>query len=84
MRASRGRQRNRPADHQVENQEEIAFQLEDDALAQPAETQDLAVFSVVYGRVDGPEEERTREAHLLEGLSHDPGLQRVDVELNIR
>ena len=33
-----------PGDHQVEDQEEIALKLEDDALAQPVETQDLPVL----------------------------------------
>ena len=72
-----------PGDHQVEDQIEIALQFEDDPLAQPAETQHLPVFALLYRRLDGPEQERTREANLLEGLAYDPWLQGVDVEQDI-
>ena len=67
----------------MKDQEEIVLQLEDDALAQAAETQDLAVFALLYRRLDGPEQKRTREADLLKGLAYDPRLQGVDVEQDI-
>jgi len=49
-------------DHQVQDEEEAAVELDDDPLAEPGETYDPAAGNVADGRLHRPEQERAREA----------------------
>ena len=60
-------------DHQVQDEEQVAVELEDDALAEPAEAADDLALGGVQRRVEGADQERVDDAHPLQGLARRPG-----------
>ena len=70
-------------DHQVEDQEQLAVELEHDALADAAGTADRLPLHGRDGRVHGAQEERARETNRLERLAADRALERLDVDADV-
>ena len=68
--ARRARARRSPVeaagDHQVDDDEELALEREDDALAQAAEPHDGPALDLGHRRIDRAEDERARQAEPLE------------------
>jgi hypothetical protein len=62
-------------DHEVDDDEELAFDREDDALAQAAESDDGPALHRGYRRIDRAENERTRQAKPLERPAEDARLE---------
>ena len=67
-------------DHQMEDEEEVALELEDDALADPAESDDASSHRLRERRVDRADEERRAEPHAHEGLVEHARRQVLDVD----
>jgi hypothetical protein len=72
-----------PCDHQVQDQEDLAVQLDHDPLAQPSHASYGPPFRVRKRRRDRPEEERAREAHLLQALAADQVGQALHVDHDV-
>jgi hypothetical protein len=66
-------------DHEMENQPEVAFDADGDALADAAEGEDGLAFDAGKGRIDGAEEEDGAQAYAVEGLRKNKGLESGDV-----
>ena len=73
-----------PCDHEVEDEEELLFEGEHDALAQPAKAQHLAPLYLGDRRVDAAQERRAHDPNALEGLALAALLQALDVEADVR
>ena len=72
-----------PRDHQVDNGEEIVVQAENHPLPKPGEaTHDLAVH-FADRRIPGLEEGGRPYSQALDRLAHDPGTQRMKVEVDL-
>ena len=69
-----------PGDHQVQDQEEIAVERDDDALAEARDPDHVAPAGVGERRVDGAEHERAGQAHALEPGPADARVERFDVD----
>ena len=59
------------SDHQVEDQPEIAFEADGDALADAPQLADRAALEVLKGRVHGAKEKRAGKANAFEGFVKD-------------
>ena len=70
-------------DHQVQDQPEVAFQSDGDALAKPAQPPDDTSFDGVDGRMDGAQQEWRREADTFERLTENPFFQRFDIDRDV-
>jgi hypothetical protein len=66
-------------DHQMNHKEEFILQLEDDALAEPAQTYDDLSLSRRDRRVERAHDERAADPDLLNRLLEDALVQRFDV-----
>src|SRR5439155_10342971 len=82
--AGRARARRSPVkatgDHQVEDEEELALELEDDALAEAAEPDDPPALRLADRRIDGADEKWGREPDTLERLPDHARGQVLDVD----
>jgi hypothetical protein len=71
-------------DHQVNHQEQLAFERPHEALAQAAKPDhDLAV-RLIDGRIERPHEKRTRDANPFEPVVENARCERVKVKLDVR
>jgi len=68
----------------MNDQEELVLQLEDDALSEPAQTQDLLSRRFSNGWLEGAHNERARDPNLLDGLMEHALFERFDVHSNVR
>ena len=66
-------------DHQMEDEVQVALEVEDDSLAEAAEPHDSLSDDRGDRRLEGPQQERAREPHLEERPSNHPGLERGQV-----
>ena len=71
-------------DHQVNDEEQIALELPDQALAETAQANHGLAVSLIDRRIDGANEKRTREANPFEALIEDARPERVEVQLDVR
>src|SRR5580765_5869892 len=55
-------------DHQMNDQEKIVFELENDALTNPAERQNFLAFGCAERRFEGAQDKRAAYANLLNRL----------------
>ena len=69
-----------PRDHQVKDQEQLAVELDRDALAEPVQVDDRPPLRRRRRRVDRAEEERAREPQAAEQPAGDPLPQALDVD----
>ena len=67
----------------MNDDEEIVFELPDDALAEAAKAGDALAFDIGHGWTDRTQKERAGEADALEPMSDDSWLQGVEVQLHI-
>ena len=67
----------------MDDQEQIAFELPDEPLAETAQRDDLLAVGLIDWRIEGANEERTGEADALEPLTGDARSQRMQVELDV-
>ena len=70
-------------DHQVQDQPEVTFQADGDALAKPAQLPDDTAFGGADGRFDGAQKEWCREADTLQRLTENPFFQRFNVDRDV-
>ena len=66
-------------DHEMQHEEQVVVELEDDALAEPAQAADRLAEDGVDRRVEGAEEKRIGEPDLRQRLADDAGAEAVDV-----
>jgi hypothetical protein len=66
--------------HQVEHEEELALELDHDALGEALHTGDAAALRVAPGGQRGAQEERRAELDLVEHVASDEALQALDVD----
>ena len=67
----------------MEDEEQVAFELERDALADAVDTNDLLADGGRDGRMEGAEDERRSEPHRLDGLVHDARVEGLDVRRDV-
>ncbi len=70
--------------HQVEDEEETALQLEDDAFSEPPEAQHATSLGARQRRRDGAQEKRAAEPDRLEPLPDDARLERREIGEDVR
>jgi hypothetical protein len=70
--------------HQVDDDEQLVFERDDDALAEPAEAGDLTAGDGRGRRIDGAQQERARDPDALEPRAIDARPQRLDVDGDVR
>ena len=66
-------------DHQVQNEPEVAFDADGDALADAAECLDGAAFDACERRVDSAQQKDAGHANALKRLAEDARFERGDV-----
>src|SRR5439155_26174836 len=71
-------------DHQVEDEEEIAFESDDDALAHSTHVAHAPAFGGFGRRLEGPQQVEPQDADLLDLLAHDSAREVLDVERDVR
>ncbi len=71
-------------DHQVEGQEQVRLEREHEPLPDPAQGRHAPAGRRGQGGLDGAHQKRGRDPDLLEELATDPGLERAEVELDVR
>jgi hypothetical protein len=67
----------------VQDEEEPPVELEDHALAQPADPADAAAFGAGDRRRDGTDEEWAGHPHVLERVTRHTGREAVDVDEDV-
>jgi hypothetical protein len=68
----------------VQNQPQLAFETDRDALADPPQLFDRLPFCRLYGWRRRAQQKRARHAHALQPRAAYPRLQRLNVHRNIR
>ena len=69
--------------HEVDDDEEIVFELEDDSFADPAEARHLLSVDDGHRRLEGSQYPGTGEPDSLEACSDHPRLEALDVDDNV-
>ena len=72
-----------PGDHQVQDEEQLAVELEDDPLAHPPQADDRASFDGGDRRLQRAHEERIADPQPLERLVQHPRGERFEVERDV-
>src|ERR1700741_1157760 len=72
-----------PGDHQMQNEPEIAFYADGDALADAAKFADDFAFDIADGRLCSSKQKRARQAHAFERLADDSRFQRGEVRRDV-
>ena len=70
-------------DHQVEDEEDLPLHLPHDALPQAPQPHDPAALGGRECRIDGAQQRRADDTRALEGLAHDTGRQRLEVNRDV-
>ena len=70
-------------DHKVEDEEQIAFEREDDPLAEATEGRDSLSLARLDGGIERPEEKRAGHPDLFQPLPRDSRVKRLDVDDDI-
>ena len=79
-----GREPAQPAgDHQVDDEEELALEREDDALAEPLDADDNLAFDRGNRRRHRAQQERMADADALETVADDLGRQALEVDADV-
>jgi hypothetical protein len=68
-----------PGDHEVQHQEELAFECEHDSFAQSSQTGDRATFNRGNGRDCGAQEKGTGDAQGEQAAADDAAVEAVEV-----
>ncbi len=71
-------------DHQVQDEPQVVFQADDDALADAPNRTDGAALQVLERRLDSSKQKWTGEPDTLEGLAKDPRFESEDVGGDVR
>ena len=73
-----------PSNHQVEDQKRIAFELENDSLAQTARRNNRSAANRIERRLDGTQQKRGREPHVFNRVADNARTKRVQIKLDVR
>src|SRR3990172_9151004 len=69
-----------PGDHQMKHQEEIVFELEDDAFADTVEAENFLPLGSADRRIERAQQKRARQADFLKRLVEQPRFEGFDVD----
>src|SRR5687768_8554544 len=72
------------SDHEMEDQKDVVFELENDALAEPAQRCDGMTRNTRERRVDRTKQERARKTDPTDAMAENARVQRVQIESDIR
>ena len=72
-----------PGDHQMQNEEQLALQLEDDPLTEPVQRDDGLALQRRQGWIDGTQEERGRQPDAVHAMPDDARSEGVQVEQDV-
>src|SRR5437867_55302 len=67
-------------DHEVDDEEELVFELDHDALSEPAEPENRLPLQGAEGWLDGAKEKRARQPNAAERLSNEVRDETLDVD----
>src|SRR3972149_4641891 len=70
-------------DHEMHDQEQVALELDDDALADPPDSGDALALGGRYRRVEGAEDDRAPDPDALEDVAYGHAAQRFEVRLDV-
>ena len=82
--AARGLPAETAGNHQVKDQEQLAFTFQHDAFAEAMERDNLPPFDRRKRRIDRSKQERAREPDAGDALPDDARRQRVEIEQDVR